>query len=179
LRTLTKTMDQYQEALELYTSTDNTIIAMRKDMTEYGSSILGRSDELYKIQLERRDIESATANSMQLITTLLVLLFGITAAVIITRQITVPLRETLAVVDRIASGDLTQNLRVTRRDELGVLQQGIARMGTTLRELISGIRDGVSQIASAAEELSAVTEQTSAGGQQPEDRDRSGGHRHA
>ena len=163
LRTLSSTMEQYQQALELYTSTDNTIIAARKDMTEYGASILGLSDELYKIQLERRDSESATANSMQLITTLLVLLFGITAAVIITRQITVPLRETLAVVDRIASGDLTQNLRVTRRDELGVLQQGIARMGTTLRELISGIRDGVSQIASAAEELSAVTEQTSAG----------------
>ena len=163
LRTLSSTMEQYQQAMELYTSTDNTIIAARKDMTEYGASILGLSDELYKIQLERRDSESATANSMQLITTLLVLLFGITAAVIITRQITVPLRETLAVVDRIAGGDLTQNLRVTRRDELGVLQQGIARMGTTLRELISGIRDGVSQIASAAEELSAVTEQTSAG----------------
>ncbi|MEC4241296.1 methyl-accepting chemotaxis protein [Pseudomonas sp. DSV-1] len=163
LRTLGKTMEQYQQALELYASTDNTIIAMRKDMTEYGASVLGLSDELYKIQLERRDIESATANSMQLITTLLVLLFGITAAVIITRQITVPLRETLAVVDRIAGGDLSHNLRVTRRDELGVLQQGIARMGTTLRELISGIRDGVSQIASAAEELSAVTEQTSAG----------------
>ena len=163
LRTLSSTMEQYQQALELYTNTDNTIIAARKDMTEYGASILGLSDELYKIQLERRDSESATANSMQLITTLLVLLFGITAAVIITRQITVPLRETLAVVDRIAGGDLTQNLRVTRRDELGVLQQGIARMGTTLRELISGIRDGVSQIASAAEELSAVTEQTSAG----------------
>jgi len=163
LRTLSSTMEQYQQALELYTSTDNTIIAARKDMTEYGASILGLSDELYKIQLERRDSESATANSMQLITTLLVLLFGITAAVIITRQITVPVRETLAVVDRIAGGDLTQNLRVTRRDELGVLQQGIARMGTTLRELISGIRDGVSQIASAAEELSAVTEQTSAG----------------
>ena len=163
LRTLTQTMAQYKQALQLYASTDNTIIAMRKDMTEYGTSILGHSDELYKLQLERRDIESATANSMQLITTLLVLLFGITAAVIITRQITVPLRETLAVVDRIASGDLSQNLRVTRRDDLGVLQQGIARMGTTLRELISGIRDGVSQIASAAEELSAVTEQTSAG----------------
>jgi methyl-accepting chemotaxis protein len=85
------------------------------------------------------------------------------AAVIITRQITRPLQETLAVVERIASGDLTQNVTVTRRDELGVLQQGIARMGVTLRDLISGIRDGVTQIASAAEELSAVTEQTSAG----------------
>ncbi|WP_394327666.1 methyl-accepting chemotaxis protein [Pseudomonas chlororaphis] len=36
-------------------------------------------------------------------------------------------------------------------------------MGVTLRELIGGIRDGVTQIASAAEELSAVTEETSAG----------------
>ena len=163
LSTLTRTMEQYQQALQLYASTDNTIIDMRKKMTEYGSSVLSRSDELYKIQLQRRDIESATANSMQLITTLLVLLFGIAAAVIITRQITRPLRETLDVVERIASGDLSHNLRVTRRDELGVLQQGIARMGTTLRDLIGGIRDGVTQIASAAEELSAVTEQTSAG----------------
>ncbi|WP_414705718.1 methyl-accepting chemotaxis protein [Pseudomonas sp.] len=36
-------------------------------------------------------------------------------------------------------------------------------MGTTLRDLIGGIRDSVTQIASAAEALSAVTEQTSAG----------------
>jgi methyl-accepting chemotaxis protein len=43
------------------------------------------------------------------------------------------------------------------------MQQGIQRMGQTLRNLIGGIRDGVTQIASAAEELSAVTEQTSAG----------------
>ena len=163
LSTLTRTMEQYQQALQLYASTDNTIIDMRKKMTEYGASVLSRSDELYKLQLQRRDIESATANSMQAITTLLVLLFGIAAAVIITRQITRPLRETLDVVERIASGDLSHNLQVTRRDELGVLQQGIARMGTTLRDLIGGIRDGVTQIASAAEELSAVTEQTSAG----------------
>ena len=163
LRTLTRTMEQYQQALQVYSSTDNTIIDVRKKMTEYGASVLSRSDELYKLQLQRRDIERATANSMQAITTLLVLLFGIAAAVIITRQITRPLRETLDVVERIASGDLSHNLQVTRRDELGVLQQGIARMGTTLRDLIGGIRDGVTQIASAAEELSAVTEQTSAG----------------
>jgi methyl-accepting chemotaxis protein len=85
------------------------------------------------------------------------------AAWVITRQITQPLKETLGEVQRIASGDLTASARVTRRDELGVLQQGIQNMGDTLRELISGIRDGVTQIASAAEELSAVTEQTSAG----------------
>ena len=163
LRTLDDALAHYRHALQVYADTDKTIANMRKEMTDYGSGILSRSDELYKIQLERRDSESESANTIQLISTLLVLLFGILAAVVITRQITRPLRETLDVVERIAGGDLSQNLRVTRRDDLGVLQQGIARMGTTLRELIGGIRDGVTQIASAAEELSAVTEQTSAG----------------
>jgi methyl-accepting chemotaxis protein len=160
LRTLDDALSHYQHALQVYADTDKTITDMRKEMTDYGSGILNRSDALYTIQLERRDNESANANTIQLVSTLLVLLFGILAAVIITRQITRPLRETLEVVERIAGGDLSHNLRVTRRDDLGVLQQGIARMGTTLRELIGGIRDGVTQIASAAEELSAVTEQT-------------------
>ena len=163
LRTLDDALAHYQHALQVYADTDKTITDMRKEMTDYGSGILNRSDALYTLQLERRDNESASANTIQLVSTLLVLLFGILAAVIITRQITRPLRETLEVVERIAGGDLSHNLRVTRRDDLGVLQQGIARMGTTLRELIGGIRDGVTQIASAAEELSAVTEQTSAG----------------
>nr|WP_070414569.1 methyl-accepting chemotaxis protein [Pseudomonas lundensis] len=163
LRTLDDALAHYQHALQVYADTDKTITDMRKEMTDYGSGILNRSDALYTLQLERRDNESASANTIQLVSTLLVLLFGILAAVIITRQITRPLRETLEVVERIAGGDLSHNLRVTRRDDLGVLQQVIARMGTTLRELIGGIRDGVTQIASAAEELSAVTEQTSAG----------------
>ncbi|MFI8743281.1 methyl-accepting chemotaxis protein [Pseudomonas sp. SCT] len=38
-------------------------------------------------------------------------------------------------------------------------------MGDTLRELIGGIRDSATQISSAAEELSVVTEQTSTGAQ--------------
>ncbi|MCU1726144.1 methyl-accepting chemotaxis protein [Pseudomonas sp. 7P_10.2_Bac1] len=163
LRGLSDAMAEYTQALQVFTDTDNSIIERRKDMTDYGNGIVSRSTELYNIQLERRDTDSASANRLQLISTLLVLLLGVVAAVVITRQITRPLRETLEVVERIASGDLSHTLQVTRRDDLGILQQGIARMGTTLRDLISGIRDGVAQIASAAEELSAVTEQTSAG----------------
>ena len=153
----------YRDALNRYKGAVADIAAARAEMTKQGYDIVERSEALYKIQLERRDAESAQARSLQLIATLLALLVGIAAALIITRQITRPLRETMAVVERIAAGDLTHEQRVSRRDELGVLQQGIQRMGTTLRELISGIRDGVTQIASAAEELSAVTEQTSAG----------------
>ncbi|MEG1078941.1 MAG: methyl-accepting chemotaxis protein [Pseudomonas sp.] len=153
----------YREAVRQFRDATADVAVARQEMTVQGATIVKISDTLYKIQLERRDSESAQARTLQLTATLLALLVGVLAAVIITRQITRPLRETLAVVEKIAAGDLTHNLRVTRRDELGVLQQGIQRMGSTLRDLISGIRDGVTQIASAAEELSAVTEETSAG----------------
>ncbi|TVT84562.1 methyl-accepting chemotaxis protein [Pseudomonas sp. H3(2019)] len=163
LRQLQSALLNYRNALQAYKAANNDAVVARQEMTVQGNDIVTRSDALYQIQLDRRDAESTQARTLQLISTLLALLVGVLAAVIITRQITRPLRETLAVVERIAGGDLTHDVHVTRRDELGVLQQGIARMGVTLRDLISGIRDGVTQIASAAEELSAVTEQTSAG----------------
>ena len=163
LTSLETALGAYRSAVHSYKAANANIVSARAEMTTQGADIVTISDKLYDIQLDRRDAESTQARSLQLISTLLALLVGIIAALVITRQITRPIQDTLAVVERIASGDLSHNIQVTRRDELGVLQQGIQRMGTTLRELISGIRDGVTQIASAAEELSAVTEQTSAG----------------
>nr|WP_248738368.1 methyl-accepting chemotaxis protein [Pseudomonas sp. MWU12-2029] len=163
LRQLETALTNYRSALQAFKNANSEAVQARKEMTDQGATIVTLSEQMYQIQLDRRDMESAQARTLQLISTLLALLVGVIAAFIITRQITRPLQETMAVVERIASGDLSHNVIVTRRDELGVLQQGIARMGVTLRDLISGIRDGVTQIASAAEELSAVTEQTSAG----------------
>jgi methyl-accepting chemotaxis protein len=153
----------YREAVRGFKGAIDNINVARQEMTVQGGEIVRLSDELYKIQLDRRDAESTEARTWQVLAALLALLFGVVAALVITRQITRPLQQTMEAVERIANGDLSRDLQVTRRDELGVLQQGIQRMGATLRELITGIRDGVTQIASAAEELSAVTEQTSAG----------------
>ncbi|WP_409077253.1 methyl-accepting chemotaxis protein [Pseudomonas cichorii] len=137
-------------------------VALEK-MTELGIKMLAVSDQMIDAQTASRDQESEHAVMMIAIATALALVFGILAAWVITRQITVPLQQTLSVVERVASGDLSQNLVIDRSDELGRLQGSIQRMTVALRELIGGIRDGVTQIASAAEELSAVTEQTSAG----------------
>ena len=153
----------YRRSVQDFTSTNQAIGKAVQDTIELGETITRLTDDMYASQLVARDADGAQARTLQLSCTTLAMLLGIFAALIITRQITRPLQDTLAVVDRIAAGDLTQHMVVTRRDELGVLQQGIQRMGATLRDLISGIRDGVTQIASAAEELSAVTEQTSAG----------------
>ncbi|RMO04719.1 Histidine kinase, HAMP region: chemotaxis sensory transducer [Pseudomonas cichorii] len=153
----------YKASVQGFKDADSSINATRKEMTVLGDAIFKVGTELTAQQKTMVEQDTSQARNLQIAGTLIALLLGAFAAVIITRQITQPLQETLEVVNRIASGDLSHTVVVTRRDELGVLQQGIQRMGTTLRELITGIRDGVTQIASAAEELSAVTEQTSAG----------------
>ncbi|MDF3933866.1 methyl-accepting chemotaxis protein, partial [Pseudomonas citronellolis] len=163
VRQLGEALRAYRDAVQTLRTNMASIVQARKEMTTQGQDIVKISEALYQLQLDRRDAESARARSLQSLFTLLALVLGGLAALVITRQITGPLHATMAVVDRIAAGDLSQDIQVQRRDELGRLQQSMQRMSRSLRELIGGIRDGVTQIASAAEELSAVTEQTSAG----------------
>ncbi|MEG5265260.1 methyl-accepting chemotaxis protein [Pseudomonas sp. JDS28PS106] len=153
----------YKDAVAQYRDAQSASRAALDKMTPLGTELLTISDELLKDQNTKRDQESAKAVMTILAATLLAVVLSILAALVITRQITRPLNDTLRVVERVASGDLSQDLKIQRGDELGKLQGSIQRMTVSLRELIGGIRDGVTQIASAAEELSAVTEQTSAG----------------
>ncbi|KTB83173.1 chemotaxis protein [Pseudomonas syringae pv. syringae PD2766] len=153
----------YREAVGQYRDAQAASKAALDKMTTLGTDMLAISNDMIARQNKSRDIESDKSAMMIAAATTLALVLSILAAWVITRQITVPLNETLEVVERVASGDLSRNLQVDRKDELGRLQSTIQRMTVNLRELVGGIRDGVTQIASAAEELSAVTEQTSAG----------------
>jgi methyl-accepting chemotaxis protein len=120
-------------------------------------------DKLLAGQKKAADEERSSAMTKLFAAVVLALIIGLLAAYVITRQITVPLRETMAVVKRVAGGDLTSTVRVTRHDELGELQNSMQDMTEQLRQLVSGVAGGITQIASAAEELSAVSEQSSAG----------------
>ncbi|WP_371857164.1 methyl-accepting chemotaxis protein [Pseudomonas sp. NFACC10-1] len=156
-------LNGYRAAVGRYRDAQAASKAALDKMTTLGVSMLDTSNDLIIRQNKSRDADSAKSVTMIAAATALALVLSILAAWVITRQITTPLQETLEVVERVASGDLSRNLKVDRKDELGKLQATIQRMTVSLRELVGGIRDGVTQIASAAEELSAVTEQTSAG----------------
>jgi methyl-accepting chemotaxis protein len=90
-------------------------------------------------------------------------MLGLLAALLISRSIVSPLRQAVAFAQRIAEGDLSQDLPQDRRDEPGQLMAAMQRMTLSLRSLIGRIGGGVGQIAAAAEQLSAITAQTSAG----------------
>ncbi|VVM99857.1 Methyl-accepting chemotaxis protein McpQ [Pseudomonas fluorescens] len=156
-------LQAYRAAVSQYRDSQVANAAALKIMTAQGDLLLGHSDKLTISQTVVRDTDAAQAKYLLLLATVLALIFGLVAAWAITRQIIIPLDQTLQVAERVASGDLSHNLTSLRQDELGQLQRAMQSMTVGLRELIGGISEGVTQIASAAEQLSAVTEQTSAG----------------
>jgi methyl-accepting chemotaxis protein len=150
------TLGQFSDS---QTKAQQAQVALTDDVTR----LLDSSKKMTAAQIVQRTKDVHEANLFLTGATLAALLFGILAAWVITRLIVAPLMQTLRNAEHVAAGDLSHDMVVTRRDELGQLQASMQRMTVNLRELIGGIRDGVVQIASAAEQLSAVTEQTSAG----------------
>ncbi|MBD9417377.1 methyl-accepting chemotaxis protein [Pseudomonas sp. PDM16] len=163
LQTSQQELQSYRETLSLFGRDLNDSLTLRKQMIQVGDDIEVLSEKLGLSQSSKRDSETASARMLLLGAAALALLIGSGAALLITRLIVRPLQSTLNAAERIAAGDLSQDIRVSREDELGKLQHAMQNMTVSLRELIGHIRDSVTQIASAAEELSAVTEQTSAG----------------
>ncbi|UZJ59453.1 methyl-accepting chemotaxis protein [Pseudomonas sp. KU26590] len=118
---------------------------------------------LYINQNNFRMADVAWVEQSLIFSTLLAFIMGVAAALILYKLITTPLFRLIASVRRVAAGDLTERVDITRRDEFGQVQVGLQEMTVNLHALVAELRDGVTQIASAAEELSVVTDQTSAG----------------
>ncbi|MBP1127324.1 methyl-accepting chemotaxis protein [Pseudomonas sp. PvP025] len=156
-------LQAYRAAVSQYRDSQTAAAAALKTINAQGEILMGHSEKLTVSQTAVRDRDAAQAKYLLLLAAALALIVGLFAAWAITRQIIIPLNQTLQVAERVASGDLSHNLESGRKDELGQLQRAMQSMTLGLRELIGGISDGVTQIASAAEQLSAVTEQTSAG----------------
>ena len=163
LQQASQSLQSYRAAVASFRDAQVANTQVLERMHALGNTLIDLSKQLSGMQTAKRDSDSQHAKNLLFGCTVLALLLGAIAAWSITRQIVIPLRQTLETVERVAAGDLTHNYDTPRRDEMGQLQRAVQRMTVGLRELISGITDGVTQIASAAEELSAVTEQTSAG----------------
>lgn len=82
-------------------------------------------------------------------------------AVLFTKSIVIPLRDMLRVNETIAKGDLRSVITVTGKDEFSDLMRSTQVMQNNLRDTIKLIGDSSTQLASAAEEMNTVTEESS------------------
>lgn len=71
-----------------------------------------------------------------------------------------PLNQLQSSFEIVANGDLTENIPVKTKDEVGELSVSLNKMIDTLRTTISTIYSSANQVAEAAEELSASSDQS-------------------
>lgn len=81
----------------------------------------------------------------------------IVLATLLTRSIVAPLREAVQAAEAIAGGDLSRPIQVEGHDEPARLLGALHSMQQSLKSTILNIVDSSTQLASAAEELNAVT----------------------
>ncbi|MGO4101745.1 methyl-accepting chemotaxis protein [Pseudomonas sp. TAF7] len=150
----------FTEKLAEYTG----LLAQEKTVSEQlhqrAAQVVERVDQAYVAE-DRSMQAELKKNSLLIIgSSALALLVGLIAAWVITRLIVAPLRSVIRVAQQIAAGDLSATIEVTRRDEIGQLMQAMQQMGAGLSSIVSGLQAGIEQLASSAQSLSAVTEQT-------------------
>ncbi|GLX89343.1 methyl-accepting chemotaxis protein [Pseudomonas weihenstephanensis] len=105
------------------------------------------------------------AAAIQLVVFLLLLATALTVlcALLLTRSITQPIAQALEAAEAIAEGNLTRPIKVDGSDEAGRLLQAMAKMQSKLRDTLQRISGSATQLASAAEELNCVTEESAKG----------------
>jgi methyl-accepting chemotaxis protein len=175
--------DQYVQLLAQYRqleermktlSRNNQVDDLRKMLnsdllanSEAVNTALARLLEINTQQIAETD-QGATDQyslSFNLVVTLLVIATGLTLlfAWLLTVSITKPISKALEAAETIAEGNLTQPIHVDGSDEAGRLLAAMAKMQTKLRDTLQRISGSATQLASAAEELNSVTDESARG----------------
>ncbi|HDY92134.1 MAG TPA: methyl-accepting chemotaxis protein [Pseudoalteromonas sp.] len=107
----------------------------------------------------RSDVDSA--NLWTWVGMIIATLLAIAIAIITVSRITKPLAEVNRILDIVASGDMTQRLDDSAKDEFGELSKSCNTLIDSLRSLIKGIISRSTQLAAASEQTSAITAESS------------------
>ncbi len=111
---------------------------------------------------ERKMMEAGNANAATTVGSARILISVLSAIIIaigiafgyaVTRSITRPVGAAVKVAQRVASGDLTSQIVVSSKDEMGALMHSLKEMNEQLRSAVSNVQTAAGSIASASVQI--------------------------
>ena len=172
--------DKFDQMLPGYISNSERIVALldagqteqaRAQLNGTNNEMFRQARELIRVMIDsnNRQIKEGSAAADDLRSSamswmiggiVLAFIIAITVGLLITRLITRPIAQAVESAQRIAKGDLTHAILTDRTDEAGQLLMAISDMQSGLKSTLLEIANASDQLASSAEELSAVTDES-------------------
>ena len=158
-----KTLSRNNQIDELRSILNADLLANSEQM----NVVLSKLVDINTRQLSESNKEASDQYSMAfdlligilIVSTLLTILF----AWLLTSSITLPIAQALAAAEDIAEGNLIRPIKVDGSDEAGRLLAAMKKMQEKLRDTLQRISGSATQLASAAEELNTVTDESARG----------------
>lgn len=149
---------------------DAAMEILNGEINKHSEELMAGLNDLIKVNRDGASAaaaESASVYESSIILTSvaigIAMLITMVLAILFTRSITVPLDQAVQAAEAVAHGDLTKDINILGNDEPARLLRALKNMQGKLRETILSISQSSSQLASAAEELNAVTEDSTRG----------------
>ena len=149
--------------LETLVRADEEKSSLASARSSFGGDAVAHSQAVDKlagklVELQIRDsglLQAALSRATTAIWVALVLgvVLGLLIAIRTSRGIVGPLHVAAAVAEKVASGDLSENIRVDGKDEVGLLLASLSKMQHSLSELVANVRQGSESVATASSEI--------------------------
>ena len=112
------------------------------------------------------DAAAATGKQISIVCMAVGVVLALTLGLLLTKAITKPLAMGVDLAKAMSAGDLTRNVNINQRDEIGVLAKSLNDMAASLRRMFGDIHRGVKNVEDASAQLAALSGQMSAGTEQ-------------
>ena len=157
-----------ESGLKEYYSYFNEFVELTKkqveidsDMVSYAREIIGLCQDAREEQKEIMLDEILRNKILILGFLIVVLVLGVLIAIVIIRAIILPLAKSVDYANKLANGDMTAEIEVDNKDEIGVFVDALKSMAQQIREAVINILSGSDNIASASTQISASSQELS------------------
>ncbi|MET0949720.1 MAG: methyl-accepting chemotaxis protein [Pseudomonas sp.] len=159
LMTLSKTQTYQEMAVFIQETTKPQAVALQASLAE----LIELNAKGAIKSGETSDTSFKNGQTFVIALSVITIIITILVAITFTRSISRPILALLGSTQKIASGDLRTPVAVNGADEITELQNATAAMLASLKGTIQHISDSSGQLASAAEEMSSITKESTAG----------------
>lgn len=153
----------YMDLLRNIITLAETQFAAEENMTRVFARVNANTDDTVVAVTALRDRDINRSQTITTSLTLAVIALGAAIGWFMSIQVTHPLNQAISIAQAIGNSDMSGRGVEQRRDEFGALLNALDQTRTNLREAMGEVNGFTLQLASAAEELSSITTQTSEG----------------